>query len=402
MRIGKPIGIRSTFSAAFLLLFAAVQGLAQMPASDHVFVLMEENHSYSQVVGNTAMPYLNSLIKSYGLAANYDANSHYSIPNYFWMTTGQYVTLSDGTSTLFNVDNVTRYLLAAGKTWKAYEESIPSAGYVGPTVEPYERNHDPFSYLSDVVNSSQVMNIVSFTQLATDITNNQLPNYGLITPNSNHDAHTQNLAVADRWLSANIGPLLASPAFQPGGNGILFITFDEGPDADCSPLATCPKLPENGGGGHVPMIVIGPMVKAGYQATTFYQHPSVLKSMLLALGISGAPGAAASAPPMGEFFSTTVSSPPPAPCVGTGANETVTICAPSSGQTVISPVEVTAAATDSLTVKYLQIYVDGVKVYQVAGASLDTNVTLTSGTHRLTVQANDGVNFKSTIYVTAQ
>ncbi len=370
-----------------------------MPASDHVFVLMEENHSYEQVVGNTNMPYLNSLINSNGLATNYDANSHYLIPNYFWITTGQYVTTYDPTQAVFNVDNVTRYLLAAGKTWKAYEQSIPSAGYTGPTVEPYEKNHDPFSYLTDVVNSSQSANIVPFTQLATDIANNQLPNYGFITPNSNDDGHTANLAAADKWLSTNLKPLLASPAFQPGGNGVLIITFDESLDTDCRPLTTCPKLPENGGGGRVATVVIGPNVKSGDKSSTFYQHPSALRTMLLALGINGAPGAAKNAPSMDEFFGGSSS---PGPCVGTGANQTVTICTPSSGQTLASPVHVTAAATDSQTVKYIEIWVDGVKKYIVPGGTLDTLLPMTSGTHRFTVQTNDGVSFKTTINITVQ
>jgi phosphatidylinositol-3-phosphatase len=405
MRKSNPVGFRSVLFSVLFLLSLAAPSLAQMPASDHVVLLMAENHSYSQVVGNPAMPYLNSLIQQYGLATNYDANSHYSIPNYFWVTTGSYVTLNDATGAVFNVNNVTRYLLSAGKTWKAYEESIPYAGYTGPTVEPYEKNHDPFVFFTDVVNSSQVMNVVPYTQLATDLANNQLPNYSFITPNAMHDGHTANLSAMDKWLSANLPPLLQSPAFQPGGNGILILTFDEGLDSDCSPLATCPKLPENGGGGHVTTVVIGPTVKPGYQSTTFYQHPSVLKSMLLALGISSAPGAASNAPPMSEFFTTAVTAPPPPPpppCAGTGANQTVTICTPTPNQTVASPVQVTAAATDSLPVKYMQIYLDGAKVYEVAGGTVNTSLAMTSGTHRLTVQASDGVTFKSTIYITVQ
>lgn len=399
---GQSTALRKFPPALWVLLAFIVPLQAQMPASNHVFVMMVENHSYSQVVGNSEMPYLNSLISQYGLATNYDADSHYSIPNYFWITTGQYVTLDDGTESVFNVDNVTRYLLAAGKTWKAYEESIPSAGYVGPTVEPYEKNHDPFSYLSDVVNSSEVTNIVPFTQLATDIANEHLPNYAFITPNSLHDGHSANLSAMDQWLKTALPPLLQSPVFQPGGDGILFITFDESIDSDCSPLATCPKLPENGGGGHVATIVIGPTVKPGYQSTTFYQHPSILRSMLLALGITGAPGAAASAPPMSEFF-TPVIVPPGNSCTPSGANRTVTICAPTSGQTVSSPVQVLAAATDSAAVKYMQIYVDGAKAYQVLKTSVvNTSLSMSPGTHRITVQASDGTIFKTTVYATVQ
>ncbi len=394
----QPKWLRPLFSAAFAVAFLVAACSAQVPPSSHVVVLMLENHSYSQVVGNGNAPYINSLINTYGLATNYDANSHYSIPNYFWITTGAYVTDSDGTQTIFNVDNVTRYLLSAGLTWKAYEESIPYAGYVGPTVEPYERNHDPFSYLSDVVNSSQKMNIVPFTQLATDIANNQLPNYSFITPNGSHDGHNSNLTVVDNWLKTNLAPLLQSPIFQPGGDGLLIITVDESLDSDCAPLASCPKLPENLGGGHVATIVIGPNVTPGTKSSTFYQHPSTLKTMLTALGISGAPGAAAGAPVMADFFGGTVGTG----CQGSGVNQTVTICTPTSGATVSSPVQITATVTDSKPVNYTQIYLDGVKQMTIHSSTVNTTLPMSSGSHRLTVQANDGVTFKTTIYITVQ
>ena len=400
MRAARPIQVLTISSVAVFLLLGVLQCGAQVPASDHVVLLVAENHSYSQVVGNTAaMPYLNSLINTYGLATNYDANSHYSIPNYFWLTTGTYVTLNDGSTSVFNVDNVTRYLMSAGKTWKAYEESIPSVGYTGPTVEPYERNHDPFVYLSDVVNSSAKMNIVPFTQFAMDIANNQLPNFSFITPNSKHDGHTANLAAMDQWLKTSLAPLFASPAFQPGGNGLLIITFDESLDADCLPLPVCPKLPENGGGGHVATMLIGPNVLSGKQSATFYQHPSVLKTALLALGIAGAPGAAQSAPAMLDFFSSVTAA---STCTASGLNLTMTMCAPSTGQALTSPVHVMAIANSTTPVQYSQVYVDGVKQYQVTGATVDTHMAMTPGSHRVTVQANNGTLFKSTLYITVQ
>jgi hypothetical protein len=67
-----------------------------VPQFGHVVVVLEENHSYSEVVGNSAMPYLNSLASQYGLATEYFANTHPSIGNYFMLTTGQVVTNDDG------------------------------------------------------------------------------------------------------------------------------------------------------------------------------------------------------------------------------------------------------------------------------------------------------------------
>ncbi len=92
-------------------------------------------------------------------------------------------------------------------------------------------------------------------------------------------------------------------------------------------------------------------------------------------------------------------------CTASGPSPSVTICTPAANSNVTSPVLVTAAAADSNPIKALQIYLDGVKVYEVAANSLSTNVTMSSGVqHRLTVQAIDSTSlvFKQTIYVTAK
>ncbi|HEY2394281.1 MAG TPA: alkaline phosphatase family protein, partial [Candidatus Angelobacter sp.] len=136
---------------------------AQIPQSSHVVVVLEENHSYSSVIGSASMPYLNSLATQNGLATQYYANTHPSIGNYFMLTTGQIVTNNDALNSTVNVDNIVRHLLTAGKTWKSYAESLPSVGYTGNDVYPYFRHHNPFSYFSDVANSSvQKLNLVPF------------------------------------------------------------------------------------------------------------------------------------------------------------------------------------------------------------------------------------------------
>src|SRR6266849_3089989 len=54
---------------------------AQSVRFGHVFIVVEENHNYADVVASPSMPYLNSLANQYGLAANYFATAHPSIPN---------------------------------------------------------------------------------------------------------------------------------------------------------------------------------------------------------------------------------------------------------------------------------------------------------------------------------
>ncbi len=91
-----------------------------------------------------------------------------------------------------------------------------------------------------------------------------------------------------------------------------------------------------------------------------------------------------------------------AQCTPNPNNQTVTICSPASGATVNSPVNVVASTTDSNTVTLLQIFVDGVGVYHTASGTLNTNVTMANGTHRLTVQATDSTKtiFKTTENIT--
>ena len=129
-------------------------GTGKIPVVGHVFVLVEENHSYESVIGNSAMPYTNSLAQKYALATQYYANRHNSLPNYFMLTVGDMVTTDDLYTGTVTEDNVVQALTSAGKSWKIYAESLPSPGFTGVANAPYGKDHNPFTYFSDVLNSS--------------------------------------------------------------------------------------------------------------------------------------------------------------------------------------------------------------------------------------------------------
>ncbi|MBI2677717.1 MAG: hypothetical protein HYX28_02940 [Candidatus Koribacter versatilis] len=95
-------------------------------------------------------------------------------------------------------------------------------------------------------------------------------------------------------------------------------------------------------------------------------------------------------------------STPPSACALNPAQPSVTICSPANGATVSSPVHVEAQTNCQCTVRYVQVYLDGSKIYQVSGASLTADIAIASGSHRLTVQAIDSANatFKSSINIT--
>ena len=289
--------------------FTYVAPQATVPLFNNVFVVVAENQRFSDVIDSSSMPYLNKLADRYGLAINFFGNTHPSIGDYFWLTTGQQITNDSNFAGTVSVDNIVRQLNAAGKTWKSYAQSLPSVGYTGGDQYPYVKRHNPFAYLSDVLNSpAQQQNLVPFTQFTADLANNQLPHYSFIIPNQQNNAHdcpaaipnctnADKLAAADSWLKTNIDPLLASATFRQGG--LLIITFDESVNADI----------ENGG-GHVTTVVISSKTPQNFQSNTLMQHQSTLRLTAEALGLTSFPGAAASAPNMSEFFGPTPNTAP--------------------------------------------------------------------------------------------
>ncbi len=275
---------------------ATITVQTQTPHSQHVILVMEENRSYSSVVGQTSVwPNLNNLISNGALATHYYANTHPSIGNYFMLTTGQILTNNDSSTTVWNVDNIARRMLSAGVSFRIYAEGI-TQGYVGGNTGAYLIRHNPFAMLSDIADDTTVAkaHIWPFTQFATDLANGTLPEYSYIVPDVNDDGHNGTSQQADTWLQSKVvTPLSTNSTFEPGGDGVLIVDFDEAATSDTTH-----------GGGHVACVLWGPVVTAGYRqsSSTVYQHQSVLRTEMELLGLSNPPGAAASAPLMNEFF----------------------------------------------------------------------------------------------------
>jgi hypothetical protein len=59
-----------------------------VPPLDHVFVIMMENHGYSQILNNPNAPFINQLAQSSGYATNYFAVGHPSSTNYLELVGG--------------------------------------------------------------------------------------------------------------------------------------------------------------------------------------------------------------------------------------------------------------------------------------------------------------------------
>ncbi len=368
------------------LSFGALQASAQVPRSRHVYIVAEENKSYEHLVGSQYMPYLNSLLAKGATATQFYANMHGSLENYLILTSGQYLTHNNETTTVFDVDNLERHLLTHGKTFKSYAESLPWTGYTGLNSGYYLKRHAPLPYYTDMAKSSLINDHQSSAHLSTDISNGTLPNFGFITPNVLDDMHNcpnglnACLQKADSWLKTHIAPLLASPEFQPGGDGVLIIWADE---ADLTTDNRCSATVTSGCGGHILVAMIGPQIKAGYKSTRTYHHPSVLKTVLELLGEETSfPSAAQTAPAMAEFFKSSTTT------TDTAAGG-VRITAPTTSTVSGSPVHLAASASGPNPITFMRIYVDNVSRYSVKASSVSASVSMAKGTHHVVFQAWD-------------
>ncbi|HTU51416.1 MAG TPA: alkaline phosphatase family protein [Acidobacteriaceae bacterium] len=363
------------------LLLAGVAANAQdVPISKHIWVLTEENHSFEQVVGNSQMPYYNQLIQQYGLATQFYSDQHSSLPALMWYVAGAPVETDNNTvSCDHNNDNIVRELLKhGGYSWRSYQEEMPSAGYQGLYGGPdnvYARRHNPLIDFTDVCpGTGQDTNSVPYTQMATDFDLGNVTNYAYITPDLNDDAHNGTLEVADQWLQAKLPAILARPEFGPGGDGILFIIWDEGNVDNLD--NRCSATVATGCGGRIANLVIGPRVKSGYQSTITYHGENVLKTICVAMGLTTCPGAAQNAAPMADFFTSGISFP--------SHTDGVAISTPGNGATVVGAVHLLASASEGQTVSQTQVWDNGVKL-GVYGSQVDAILNLTPGIHRTTV-----------------
>jgi phospholipase C len=259
-----------------------------------VFVIMMENHSYSEIIGSALAPKINALAQTYGLATNYFGVTHPSEPNYVASIGGSFFGIQDDNPyTTHTIDgpSLASQLEDAGLTWKTYQQSLPFAGYTGtryPTSGPtlYASKHNPFLNFASVQNSpTELQKIVPDTQLAADLQSGDVPNFSYIVPDQCHDMHGTTgcsgdatlLPEGDAYVSNTVSAIMGSSTWQRGNNTIV-VTWDED-DFSATNLGCCDANP---GGGHVATIVIANHGPRGVTDGTAYNHYSLLQTIEIA------------------------------------------------------------------------------------------------------------------------
>ena len=250
-----------------------------------MILLVLENHSYEEVVGNGAAPNLNALAQHYGLATHAYAYAHPSLPNYLDLVAGSsFGITSDCTDcNLSGQTSLADQLTTHGLSWGAYMEDMPSPCFTGATVDDtYGKKHNPFLYFDQIRNDpAQCGRDQPFGAFYPALDASTLPTFSLVVPNLCDDGHNCSLARSDSWVGGFVDHVTGSAWFR--GGGVLVVTYDEGTgSAGCC---------DGAAGGHVATWVASAATPPGARLDTPLSHAGILRTVELLDGLPTLGGA---------------------------------------------------------------------------------------------------------------
>lgn len=261
------------------------------PKVDQVLLVWEENHSLSSVIGSPEAPEINKLANDCGLATNYEAVTHPSLPNYMSMTSGLSYAHApwDGDcgpygSCTTRANSVFGELTASGKQWRSYAEAME--GNCSPaTYGTYAARHNPAVYYTAIKSQcrawDQPLGTTKEGELHSALKNGPKVALTTVTPDVENDMHNGTVAQADSWLADWVPQMVASPSYQSGRLAVV-IAWDEGFGGGNAPSSA-------------PLIVMSAYTHPGARAKLALDDYSVLRSISQLTGVRPL-GAAARAP----------------------------------------------------------------------------------------------------------
>lgn len=201
-----------------VMMQAGLAGAAELPRPDHVVIVIEENHAYSQIIGNPDAPYINALAKRGMLFTRAHGVTHPSVPNYLALFSGStHGYHSDACPLFLSGDNLASLLQAKGLSFATYSQSQPARGELSCAAGPYRRKHNPAANWSGLRDT-----LLTFRDFPGNF--DKLPTVSLVVPDQDHDMHDGSIAEGDAWLKANIERYAQ---WALAHNSLLILTWDE-------------------------------------------------------------------------------------------------------------------------------------------------------------------------------
>jgi hypothetical protein len=286
------------------VVFFSANAYSQLPIPDHVVCVILENHRYDQILGNSAAPYLNGLVRDSATAlfTQSYALTHPSQPNYLMLFSGldQGVTNDDVPKKLpFTSSNLGAGLLQAGRTFAGYSEDLPAIGFDGKSSGHYARKHNPWVNWQRA-DSNGIPDTLNLPLTSFPSNYDLLPTVSFVIPNQDHDMHNgtdpKRINKADAWLRDHLDGYVQ---WAQSHNSLVIITFDEGherPGNLFNRIFGFFQNEDEGGSSesnHIFTVFVGEMVKhGGYDQRI--DHYSVLRTIEEMYGLSHAGSSAAS------------------------------------------------------------------------------------------------------------
>jgi hypothetical protein len=214
------------------------------PKPDHIVICILENHSFNQIIGSPAAPYINALAND-TLSALFTSSygvTHPSQPNYLAIFSGDTQGVTDDlvpTGNPFNTPNLGEQLIGIGNTFISYSDDLPSVGFDGELSDNYARRHNPMTnWMGNGTNqispsSNQPYNAFPTTDFTT------LPTVCFVNPTTVDDMHDGPDPVAisngDAWISTNLDQYVQWAKIN---NSLFILTFDEDNDSSSNHITT--------------------------------------------------------------------------------------------------------------------------------------------------------------------
>jgi phospholipase C len=244
-----------------------------------------ENHSFADIVGSSAAPFINgTILPGCGLATNFTAETHPSLPNYLAATSGSTLGVTSDCSPASCPQaavSIFEQVQSAGLTWRAYNESMP-ANCAKTSSGLYAQWHNPAVYYTNIAAACQQFDVPA-TGFAADVSAGRLPSFSVFTPNLCNDMHDCSISTGDTFLKGLVNTIVAGPNYRSGDTAV-FLTWDEG-----------------AGSNNIVTAVLSGSTPAGTKSATAFNHYSMLRTAEDLLGV-GRLGNAAGATSMATAF----------------------------------------------------------------------------------------------------
>ncbi len=264
-----------------------------LPTPDHVVVVVEEDHSYSQILGApfpgiqafltvlpsplTQDPYIRQLASLGASMTNMVSVSHPNGITYQALFSGMIPRPDYIPPQPYTQPNIASELISAGYTFGGYSESLPKTGYTGGDSGLYARQHNAWVDFGNVPKTDNL----PFSKFPTDFS--KLPTVSYVIPNADNNMHSGSVSNADAWLRQNLG---GYAKWLWKHNSMLVVTWDESHTSS----------------NQIPTIFLGPMVTPGNYSQSVTQA-NLLSTLEGMYGVAPT-GRSATAPPISNIFST--------------------------------------------------------------------------------------------------